>query len=125
MTRILVIDDDPNIRQMVCRMLEREGYEVEAASNGKEGVDKYRSCPADLVITDIIMPEQEGIETIRLLRTDFPECRIIAMSGGGRIGPSDYLTMAKLLGATVSISKPFDRAQLLESVKKALAAEVA
>ncbi|NUO19326.1 response regulator [bacterium] len=123
MTRILVIDDDPNIRQMVCRMLEREGYEVEVASNGKEGIDKFRAVPASLVITDIIMPEQEGIETIRMLRTDFPDCRIIAMSGGGRIGPSDYLSMARLLGATVSLSKPFDRGQLLDAVRQALSAE--
>lgn len=123
MTRILVIDDDPNIRQMVCRMLEREGYEVEVASNGKEGIDKFRAVPASLIITDIIMPEQEGIETIRMLRTDFPDCRIIAMSGGGRIGPSDYLSMAKLLGATVSLSKPFDRGQLLDAVRQALSAE--
>lgn len=125
MTKILVIDDDPNVRQMICRMLEREGYEVESAANGREGYEKFQACPADLVITDIIMPEQEGIETIRLLKAQHPDCRIIAISGGGRMGPSDYLSMAKLLGASLTISKPFDRMQLLSSVKQALAESVA
>lgn len=125
MIRILVIDDDPNVRQMICRMLEREGYELDSAANGREGLEKFRAAPADLVITDIIMPEQEGIETIRLLKADYPDCRIIAISGGGRMGPSDYLSMAKLLGATQAISKPFDRMQLLSSVRQALSEGVA
>jgi CheY-like chemotaxis protein len=120
MNRILIIDDDPSIRQMICRMLEREGYEVDTAANGREGVQKYRANPPDVVITDIIMPEQEGIETIRQLKADNQNCRIIAISGGGRIGPTDYLNMAKLLGATQTISKPFDRAQLLAAVKESM-----
>lgn len=121
MARILVVDDDPNIRQMLRSMLEREGYDVEAAANGRECLEFFRSAPAELVITDIIMPEQEGIETIRQLRADYPNCKIIAISGGGRIGPSDYLSMAKLLGATHTLAKPFDRAQLILAVRESLA----
>lgn len=124
MNRILVIDDDPNVRQMICHMLEREGYEVDTAANGREGVEKFRANTPLLVITDIIMPEQEGIETIRQLRAQDPDCRIVAISGGGRIGPSDYLSMAKLLGATEAISKPFEKAQLLVAVRNALKDQV-
>ena len=120
MARILVVDDDPNIRQMLRSMLEREGYDVEVAANGLECMKFFRSAPAELVIADIIMPEQEGIETIRQLRAEYPECRIIAISGGGRIGPSDYLSMAKLLGATHTLAKPFDRTQLILAVREAL-----
>lgn len=120
MNKVLIIDDDPSIRQMLCRMLEREGYEVDTASNGREGVIKYRANPSEIVITDIIMPEQEGIETIRQLKSENKDCRIIAISGGGRIGPSDYLCMAKLIGASCTISKPFDRAQLLATLKEVL-----
>ncbi len=120
MARILVVDDDPNIRQMLRSMLEREGYEVDVASNGLECMRRFEAAPADLVITDIIMPEQEGIETIRRLRAEYPDCRIIAISGGGRIGPSDYLSMAKLIGAVSTLSKPFDRKDLLEAIRGAL-----
>ncbi|MCL4305127.1 response regulator [bacterium] len=120
MARILVVDDDPNIRQMLRSMLEREGYEVDVASNGLECMRRFEAAPADLVITDIIMPEQEGIETIRRLRAEYPESRIIAISGGGRIGPSDYLSMAKLIGAVSTLSKPFDRKDLLEAIRGAL-----
>ncbi|MBK8128254.1 MAG: response regulator [bacterium] len=124
MIRILVIDDDPNVRQMLCSMLEREGFETETAVNGHQGMAQFRANPAQLVITDIIMPEQEGIETIRQLKTEFPDVPVIAMSGGGRIGPSDYLSMAKLLGAAYTLSKPFDRTQLLIAVRDVLGASL-
>lgn len=120
MHRILAIDDDPNVRQMICRMLERNGYEVVTAANGADGVKEYRSNPPDAVVTDIIMPEQEGIETIRQLKSEFPDCRIIAISGGGRVGPQDYLNMAKLLGAAKTISKPFESAQLVSAIREVL-----
>jgi len=120
MVRILIIDDDPNVRQMLSNMLEREGFATETAVNGSQGMTMFRANPADLVITDIIMPEQEGIETIRQIKAEYPATPIIAMSGGGRIGPSDYLSMAKLLGAVSTLAKPFDRAQLLLAVRSAL-----
>ncbi len=125
MNRILAIDDDPNVRQMICRMLERSGYDVVTAANGREGVEKFRANPPDVVITDIIMPEQEGIETIRQLKSEFPDCRIIAISGGGRVGPADYLNMAKLLGAAKTIRKPFDSAQLISAIREVMAEDVA
>ena len=90
MALILIIDDDDQIRRVLRKTLERDGYDVADAPNGKEGIRLYRENPADLVITDIIMPEKEGIETIRELRRDFPEVKIIAISGGGRIGPDSY-----------------------------------
>lgn len=120
MPRILVVDDDPDIRQMIRMMLEREGHDVVTATNGVEALACYREQPAQVVITDIIMPEKEGIETIRELRSDFPDARIIAISGGGRIGPADYLKMAQMLGAKRAIAKPFDRAELLQAVRDVL-----
>lgn len=94
MPLILIIDDDDQIREMLRQMLERAGYEVTDAPNGKVAMKLYREQPADLIITDLIMPGKEGIETIIELRRDFPEVKIIAISGGGRIAPRDYLAMA-------------------------------
>jgi len=95
MSRILIIDDDAQILKMLRQILEREKYHVTEASNGKEGLRLYRENPADLVITDIIMPEKEGIEIIIELKRDYPDVKIIAISGGGRINPEDYLDIAK------------------------------
>ena len=93
MSKILVIDDDKNIRSLLRDFLERDGYEVMEAENGKVGLKLFRENGADLVITDLIMPEKEGIETIRELRRDFSDVKIIAISGGGAIGPETYLQM--------------------------------
>ena len=118
MALILIIDDDDQIRRVLRKTLERDGYDVADAPNGKEGIRLYRENPADLVITDIIMPEKEGIETIMDLRREFPEVKIIAMSGGGRIGPEDYLHMAKGLGAQRTLTKPLERDELLRVVRE-------
>ena len=120
MALILIIDDDDQIREMLKQMLAREGYEVLAASNGKEGVRLYREKQTDLVITDIIMPEKDGLETIIALRKDFPEVKLIAMSGGGRIGPESYLQVAKRLGAAHTLPKPFGREEMLNIVREVL-----
>ena len=96
---IIIIDDDDQIREMLKQMLAREGYEILTASNGKEGIRLYRERQTDLIITDIVMPEKDGLETIMELRKDFPEVKVIAMSGGGRNGPESYLQVAKRLGA--------------------------
>jgi YesN/AraC family two-component response regulator len=101
-------------------MLERSGYDVVEASTGKEGIRLYRENPTDLIITDLIMPEKEGIETIHELKRDFPDVNIIAISGGGRIGPEDYLHMAKMLGAQRTLSKPVERETLLKTVNELL-----
>jgi CheY-like chemotaxis protein len=120
MARILVIDDDEQVLDMLYESLTREGYGVLRASNGEQGLRLYRQEPVDLIITDIIMPEKEGIETIIELRQDFPDVKIIAMSGGGRIGTKDYLHLAKIFGVQRTFTKPVARAQLLDAIKELL-----
>jgi DNA-binding response OmpR family regulator len=120
MARILIIEDDSQVREMLRQMLERAGYEVLDVPNGKEGIRLHRQKPTDLIITDLIMPEKEGIETIIELRSDFPEAKIIAISGGGRVGPMDYLNAAQKFGAVRTFSKPFERRELLEAVSALL-----
>jgi len=116
MARILVIDDDAQIRRMLCRMLQQKGYEVSNAADGAEGLRLFRQEPFDLVLTDLIMPEKEGIEMIIELKSEFPDVNIIAMSGGARMGPDAYLQLADSLGAQRTFSKPIDRAELLSAI---------
>ena len=118
--RILVIDDDDQMRVLLRQVMEWAGFEVTEAEDGREGMQQQRRQPADLVITDLIMPEQEGMETIRLLKKEFPQTRIIAISGGGRIGPEAYLPAAQELGADRVFSKPFDVRELAGAVKELL-----
>jgi DNA-binding response OmpR family regulator len=116
MARILVIDDDEDVRTMLRRILEHDGHEVEEAANGAIGTRLFKANPADLVITDIIMPEKEGIETIRDLRREYKDVKIVAISGGGRVGPSDYLNAARMMGAKKTFTKPFSRQEILDCV---------
>ena len=118
MPRILVIDDDAHIRRMLSRMLQQSGYEVKDAADGSEGLRLIREAPFDLVLTDLIMPEKEGIEMIIELRTEFPDVKIIAMSGGARMGPEAYLQLADSLGAERTFSKPIDRDELIGAIKE-------
>ena len=120
MVRILIIDDDPQILDMLGQTLEREGHEVVDAPNGKEGLKLYRENPTDLIITDLIMPEKEGIETIMELRRDFPDVKIIAISGGGHNDADQYLSMAQKLGVQRTFAKPVARAELLKAVRELL-----
>lgn len=120
MACILVIDDDAYVRLMLRSVLEHEGYEVRDAGNGKEGEKCYRENPVDLVIMDIFMPEKEGLETIMDLKRDFPDVKIIAISGGGQIGPENYLNMAKDLGAMRIFLKPVERKELLKAIGELL-----
>jgi YesN/AraC family two-component response regulator len=120
MASILIIDDDSQILEMLRQILERERYHVTEASNGKEGLRRYRENPADLIITDIIMPEKEGIEIIIELKRDYPYVKIIAISGGCRIDPEQYLDMAKKLGAQRTFAKPVERKDLLDAVRNIL-----
>ena len=120
MARILVIEDDAQVRAMLRQMLERAGYEVVEAPDGRAGVRLYRQEKADLIITDLIMPEKEGIETITELRRDFPDVKIIAISGGGRIAPEVYLRMARSLGALRTFAKPIERKEIIETVQELL-----
>ncbi len=120
MKQILVIDDEQPIRSLLKIMLEREGFDVITASDGKEGMKLFNEATVDLVITDIVMPEKEGIETILELRKGYPDTPVIAISGGGRNSPESYLNVAKLLGAVAILQKPVEKENLLTAVKKAL-----
>jgi DNA-binding response OmpR family regulator len=117
MKQILIIDDDDQFRLMLRRVLEKEGYDVLEAADGNQGLTSFRSFRTDLVITDIVMPEREGVETIMAMRTEFPSVKIIAVSGGGLGAPWDYLMLAKKLGAQVTLEKPLDRNRLLAEVR--------
>jgi CheY-like chemotaxis protein len=121
MKHILVVDDDDGVRDLLKVILEREGYHVATAADGKEAIRQHRQKPSDLIITDIIMPEQEGLKTIFDIRRENPNVRIIAISGGGQYGLGDYLDAASELGADATFSKPFDRIDLLLAVRKLLA----
>lgn len=117
MARILVIDDDGGIRSMLRRLLEEEGYEVMEAPDGKVGIRLFRENRIDLIITDIIMPEKEGVETIMEIKRDFPEAAVIAMSGGGtRMTGDSCLALAKTSGAHYAFPKPLDSKALLQAV---------
>ena len=121
MKRILVIDDDMQIRQMLRQMLERHGYEVVDAPDGKEGIKLYRQAPTNLIITDIIMPEKEGIETIIELRRDFPDVKIIAISGGSdALDAQNCLSYVKRLGVSHTFTKPFEQKELLKAIQELL-----
>lgn len=121
MGKILVVDDDAQMRQMIVQMLEREGYAVSNASNGREALTRYRQSRADLVILDILMPEMDGIETTMELKREFPQVRILAVSGGRRaLSPQFNLDSASVLGVNATLAKPFTREQLLRTVKTVL-----
>jgi YesN/AraC family two-component response regulator len=120
MAKILIIDDDPSILMMLKKMLEKAGYTVEVANNGQEGLEKIESCPPDLLVTDIVMPEKEGLELIFYLRKKYPELKIIAISGGGRFSYEGYLTSAKYFGADRVFQKPLDHKEFVQSVSDLL-----
>ncbi len=121
MPNILVVDDDDQFRRMIQRTLERAGFEVRSATNGKEALELFNQHPADLVLTDLIMPECEGLETIVALRRVWKSPCIIAMSGGGRGSAEEYLGAAKVLGVRETLAKPFATRDLLTAVRSALA----
>jgi CheY-like chemotaxis protein len=116
MSAILVIDDDASVREVVSEMLRLEGHAVTIAENGREALRMLAADPFDLVITDLIMPEQEGIETISEIRRTNRSIPIVAISGGGRLGPGDYLETARYIGANATLAKPFARQELLATI---------
>lgn len=120
--RILIIDDDALMRLALAKILLSAGYDVEQAGDGDEGLRLQRSQSFDLIITDLIMPDKEGIQIIRELRKEDSAIRIIAMSAGGRGGATDYLKWARLMGAKQCLSKPIKREELLDAVTSVLAA---
>src|SRR5437879_2307831 len=115
MAKILVIDDEPGIRDIIGRVLEDSGHEVRSYENGRGAIEQVKSWPADLLITDIFMPEVEGLETIRRIRQIRPDLPIIAISGVDMAG-SDYLGIAKKFGAVATLKKPFWPANLVDLV---------
>ena len=120
MAKIYVFDDEPSILLMIKKMLERAGHEVEVALNGKEGMKLFERAIPDILITDIIMPEQEGLETIVELRKTHPRLKIIAISGGGRVDREGYLPSARLLGADMVFHKPLVQKDFVEAVNELL-----
>ena len=117
MACILIIEDDDQFRTWLCKVLEKEGHTVEGAADGSAGLKRFHQQSFDLVITDLIMPNKEGIETIVDLKVIHPAAKIIAISGGGRNHPKPYLEIAEKLGANRTIEKPFERDQLLFAVE--------
>lgn len=122
MARILIIDDDDLLRSTLKQALEHFGHSVREAADGIQGIAAYHAEPAELVITDIVMPEKEGLDIIRDLRRDYPGLRIIAMSGGLAYDPKLYLHMAERFGATAVLAKPFELTELRRIVDEALKA---
>lgn len=117
MPSVLVVDDEDAIRQLIRETLEQAGYQVSDARDGKEGLARYRKAPADLVIMDILMPDQDGLESILTLRREFPNAKIVAITGGSdMIGILNFLDVAKMLGARRTLQKPFEMKQLLDVV---------
>lgn len=124
MSRILYVEDDAHLRRDVIALLARAGFEVTGASNGREGLDLCLRSPPDLVITDLVMPEMDGIELIRGLREKLPTMPVIAVSGGLSSGPGSarpILNAAKALGAAAVLSKPFHAHDLCRAIERVLA----
>lgn len=119
MASILIIDDEADIRELLRVALEQHGYQVSEAVNGKEGVAQYRTSPADLVVVDIMMPVQDGLETILALTREFINAKVIAMTGAS--GDQSKLDVAKLLGARYTLKKPFSMLALISAIQYELA----
>lgn len=120
MATILLVEDDEQMRSMLKIVLERAGYAVQVAKNGKEALGIYSAHPSDLVITDIVMPDTDGLELIMDIQRSRSDVKIIAMTGGRMISVQDYLGMAKSLGAHHILAKPFSNQQMLQSIELAL-----
>jgi CheY-like chemotaxis protein len=128
MTKVIIIDDEDDIRIVLKEIFVREGFDVEVASSGQEGIAILREQGADLVITDIIMPGGDGVETAYDIRMEFPSVKIIVMSGGGNAGAlgyeptaittSAYLASADAIGADLTLTKPFDRDEIIKAARE-------
>ncbi len=130
MARILVIDDEQDIRVVLQQVLEREGHEVDVAAGGNEGLELLESNGADVVITDIIMPGIDGVATLGKIKENWPGLPVIVISGGGNVAPASYepgaiatnayLASAERAGADCTLTKPFERKELLDALSNLL-----
>jgi CheY-like chemotaxis protein len=120
MPGILIVEDDVELREMLKTSLIRQKYTVLEAGNGKEAIYHFKPFITDLVITDLIMPEDDGLKVIMKLRELKPSIKIIAISGGGKAGPGNYLNLAKVLGADATYSKPFSVNDLIAKIEQLL-----
>jgi CheY-like chemotaxis protein len=128
MTRVLIIDDEEDVRLVLSEVFARAGFEVCAAANADDGLDLLRRNRTDLVVTDVIMPGKDGVATVYDIRSEFPNTKIIVISGGGNVGSvgyepdsiktSAYLASASAVGADLTLTKPFDRKQLIDAAKE-------
>ena len=124
MVKILLVEDSPDQRGMLQDALQAAGYRVDAVADGDSAIQTQRATPADVVVTDLFMPERDGLETIALLRQQDPKIKIVAISGGSRLRPAqtDHLAVAQAIGADAVLKKPFDPARLIAIVKQVLSA---
>ena len=120
MTRILLVDDDEMSRGAIHKMLERLGHEVQSTGQGSDALARYQKEPAELVVTDLIMPETDGLELIQAIRRINPQARVLAISGGGRVEAEEYLSVARKFGAVEVLTKPFTTQVLKHAVERAL-----
>ena len=120
MARILIVEDEESIRTMLSQSLKQLDHEISTAPDGDQALEFLRENEIDLVVTDIVMPNREGLETIQDIRQNWPKIKIIAMSGGGRVGNMNYLELAQNFGATAALKKPFTMAQLKGAISDAL-----
>lgn len=115
--RVLVVDDDADMRLTLKLALELAGYGVEVAANGREALERQKSSPAELMITDIFMPDADGFEAIDAFRKHYPKTKIVVVSGGAQFSKRDYLPDAALIGADATLQKPFEIETLLKTLK--------
>ena len=120
MPGVLIVEDDKELREMLKMSLLRSGFTVLEAGNGKEAITHFKPAMTDLVVTDLIMPEEDGLKVVIKLRELKPSIKIIAISGGGKVGPGSYLNLAKALGADAIYSKPFSINELTAKIEQLL-----
>jgi CheY-like chemotaxis protein len=120
MPGVLIVEDDKELREMLKLSLLRRGITVLEAENGKDAIVHFKPLLTDLVVTDLIMPEEDGLKVVIKLRELKPSIKIIAISGGGKVGPGSYLNLAKALGADAIYSKPFSVNELIAKIEQLL-----
>ena len=121
MAQVLIVDDDLQIRKVFSKLIEAEGHKVWVAEDGNQGLKELAKRPIDLIISDILMPDKDGLEMIDEVKKTYPNIKIIAISGGGQISSKEYLNLANHMGVVKSIPKPIMRNELIKTIKEVLA----